>query len=86
MRKSMEDLTEFANMGHRVMLVCERQLTAQECSEYLERVSVLHPQIDTARPSGVDGGMHGRERESSRRLKSISASRHRRLCAVCGPG
>ena len=43
MRKSMEDLTEFANMGHRVMLVCQRQLTPQECNTYLERVGVLHP-------------------------------------------
>lgn len=42
LRKSMEDLTEFANMGHRVMLVCERQLSPEECNSYLSKVGVLH--------------------------------------------
>lgn len=36
MKKCMEDLTEFANLGHRVMLVCVRALEAQECAQFLE--------------------------------------------------
>jgi len=37
LRKCLTDLTDFAEQGHRVMLVCQRTLQPSECEAYLDK-------------------------------------------------